>query len=870
MATGAELIGRAEILDGLCSALSAGGAGAVLLGQGGVGKTAVLNAVADRLKADFHTIPVRGTAIAAETPYGALAFLLSGLPEGDEQDPLRVLQELSRVFAARAGGNRVLVTVDNADRLDPFSVMVLSQLVRRGSIAVLAAAASIQFKAGHELVGLWSEGLLRRVDLELLTERQTRQLMQQLLGGGVSALAAATMWRETEGSPRMIRLMTGAQVRSGTLVRRESTWVRTAPFVRTGEVSEVLDTMLDRLGTHERKLVEVLALCVSVPLPRVLELVPEAGVDSLEEQQLICVTGNPPMVRLGSGNPGSVIAASMAPGRMRELWEEAAGGMDPRDMDGEELTAFLGWALSCGEDLAPADALRAARAANRRADAAAALRFIRTVPPAARSQEMVLEEIRALQGAGYLDKALRVFREAEPRLVPGERSSYVPLLLLHCHTLAWIPGAGDPLQALAAIEESCPEEGDSPELAAAFVLARSALAADAGRLRQVPGSLARVSRDGRLSLATRIQAAALSAHVLALAGRTDEALQILEQLGPPKDYAVNAANAGEVCTRIFDTYVVSGELDRAVAFVRAFDETGVRPSWQGSAGELAVAVLAAWQGQDGAVRDALDGAIGQLRNHDPQDMLPLALTLGAYVHRDRLPEAAELLRQARSAKKAPGYFRGFLLSYFSLLAEDTDDGVRCGRLRSEAAAARAAGYTAPALLFLSAAVRAGDKQAAADVLETANEGNGRFADLLTGFAAGVLNDDPALLVTAAKGFLERGQYLLSRDAARDAARAAERSLPNSSAGERKHLGRTARAVANASLRRMRHVGGRAKTLAELSEFEADLAHRVVTLATTTQIARELNLSPRTIEWHLGKIFAKLHVSGRSELAEILA
>ncbi|MCC9175215.1 helix-turn-helix transcriptional regulator [Arthrobacter sp. zg-Y179] len=861
----AGLIGRNDLLDDLCSALAAGGAGAVILGQPGAGKTAVLNAVADRLRADFHVIPVRGTAIAAETPYGALAYLVSGLPEGSDQDPLQLLQELSRSFDSEAQENPVLVTVDNADRLDRFSVMVLSQLLRRGKIAVLAAA-SQPMDADHELVGLWSEGLVERVDLELLTERQTRQLMQELLGGPVSSLAAGTMWQETAGSPRLIRLMTGAQVRSGTLVRRETIWVRTAPFVRTGEVSEVFDTVLDRLGAHERRLVEVLALCISLPLSSVLELVPAAAVETLEEQQVISVGGDPPSVRLGGGTPGSVIAASMAPGRRRELWEDVAVRIDPTDMDGEELTAFLGWALSCGEEVRPADALRAARAANDRADAAAALRFVRSVPSKAASQEMVLEEVRALHSVGQLDKALRVFRDAQPRLASEKRSSFVPLMLLYSHLLARVPGSGDPQQALAAIEESCPAEGDSPELEAALVIARTALAADGGRLPLVPDRLTSLAGDGKLGQATRMQAAALSAHVLALAGRTGEALHILDQLGQPENYALNAANAGEVCTRIFDTYVLSGELARAAEFVRAFDEAGVRPSYQGSAGELAVAVLAAWQGQERGTRDALTGAIGQLLIHDPQDMLPLARTLTAYIHRERRPEAAEMLRQARAGRQYYGYFRGFLLRYFAILSEDADDGIRSGRLRGEAASAHAAGYAAPALLFLSAAVRAGDKDAAEDVIRVSKDVSGRFSGLMADFAAGLLNDDPARLVAAAKGFIECGQYLLSRDAAR----AAEHRLTNCTAGERKTLARAAREVANASMRRMQHSGDRAETLAELSEFEADLARRAVTIATTTQIAGDLNLSPRTIEWHLGKIFAKLHVSGRTELSEILA
>ncbi|WP_146363590.1 AAA family ATPase [Arthrobacter yangruifuii] len=857
-----ELIGRDEVLDGLCSDLIAGRPGAVILGGAGVGKTAVLRAVADRLQENFRIVPVRGTAISARTPYGALAFLLSYVPEGAEQDPLQLLQELNRSLSSRTGQGRVLVLVDNADRLDRFSIMVLSQLLRRGNIAVLATA-STHSEISEELVRLWSEGLLERVELDPLTERQTRLLMQQLLDGQVSSLAAGTMWRETEGNPLLVRLLTPAQVHHGTLVLRDAVWVRTAAFVHTGEVSEVLDKVLGRLGTAERRLVEILAQCVSLPLSSVLEFLPASQVDALEEQQIISVAGSPAAVRLRGRAPGTVIAESIPPGRKRKLWEDTSALVNTEDLDGEELMAFVGWTLSCGEKVPPAEILRAARAANRRADPAAALRFVRTVPRARRSQELVLEEVRALHLTGHLPEAVRVLQDAEPQLVPQERSSYVPLMLLHIRTQARLPGSGDPLQTLAAVEGSCPAEGEHPELEAAVVMARSALAADGGCVRDVPDRLAELAGDSALAPFIRMEAAALHAHVLALAGRNTEALQVLKRLGPPEDYAVHAGNAGEVCTRIFDAYILTGELGLAADFVRSFDDLGVRPSYQGAAGELAVAVLAAWQGQDRAARDALAGALAQLRFDDPQDMLPLARVLSAYVRREEHPEAAGLPGQQKAAGRRPGYAKDFLLRYFSALTDNTDDGVP--RLRAEVGSARAAGYTAPALLFLSAAVRKGDREAAAEVLSTAREVSGRFSELVADFAAGILRDDPALLVTAAKGFNDRGHYLL----ARDAAQAAEDRLANGSSAERKKLARTARALVNASLRRMHHFGSRAETLAILSQFEADLAQRAVTIATTTQIARELNLSPRTIEWHLGKIFAKLHVSGRSELAEIL-
>ncbi|MDN3905274.1 AAA family ATPase [Arthrobacter sp. YD2] len=863
----ADLVGRAATLDKLCESLTAGGAGAIILGRAGVGKTAFLRAAADRLQADFHIVYLRGSAISAQTPYGALSVLISELPESVADNPLRLLQELSRSLAAKARGLRVLLAVDNADRLDRSTCMVLSQLLRRGSIAVLAAA-SLRWEAGDELLDLWSEGLLERLELEALSERQTRDLMQQMLGGTVSSLAAGTMWREGEGSPRYIRLMTGQQVLSGTLVNRGGVWVRTAPFIPTGDISEVVDTVLDRLDARERRFVEILALCAGMPMDTALDLVPASVIDLLEEQQVIEVGGRGPRVVLAAGTGASIIAESMAPGRKRHLWEEVSSLMDPAAMEPAELVSYVSWTMACGELPAPDDARRAAYEANNNADGRSALRFARAVPSDVRGQELVLEELRALYALGDLEEAVRVFQGIEQRLDPARRSSYVPLLLLHARALSRLPGAGDPAPVLAAIEATRPEAGDTADHEAAAVLVKASLAAYRGNPGGVHTELAQLAADRRLSPSTRIQVRVLQANTLALSGQLHEALEIVEGLGAPLEYPVTARSSEEVCTRIFDTYLLAGELERAAEFVRAFDEAGIRPSYHGSAGELAQALLAVWKGQRAAAAEALAGGVGQLAVHDPRDMMPLARTLTAWIHRQQGQNSAEAGEPAEShrPKFLPDSFRRFQISYFSILAGDLERETCCRLLRTEAIQSEGEGNTAYALHFLAAALRFGDREAAAAILRLHRDTHGRFGTLLREYAAGLLQADPDRLTAAARGLGGLGQHQLCLAAARTAAEL----LSAGTAEEDRRLARTARDLANSSLRRMEHAGGQRETLAELSEFEADLAHRAVTMATTSQIARELNLSPRTIEWHLGKIFAKLHVSGRAELAEVLA
>jgi LuxR family maltose regulon positive regulatory protein len=83
------------------------------------------------------------------------------------------------------------------------------------------------------------------------------------------------------------------------------------------------------------------------------------------------------------------------------------------------------------------------------------------------------------------------------------------------------------------------------------------------------------------------------------------------------------------------------------------------------------------------------------------------------------------------------------------------------------------------------------------------------------------------------------------------------------------MGATRMVDLTARERRAGGVGARQGSAGDLSPQEQQIAKLVAAGATNREVSAELFVSPKTVEYHLTRIFRKLSIARRSELADVL-
>lgn len=847
--------------------------GAIVVGATGMGKTALASLALSALEPAPDTVRIHPSETLAEVSFGALAPYLGSVE--DTADVMGVLRELVEVLPRRAQGGagsgqgRPLLVVDDAHFLDPASRFVLSQLVMTSTVRLLALSTGTDAADATEDSALGA-GQLPVLALEPLDVEEIRALCTEVLGGDVPVGTAETVAALTTGNPLLVRVWLGCAVEQSALVRISGVWtvVRADPQPNE-DMRDLVRSLHGRMGGAQQEAMELLALAGPLPRMTLSAVTTPGSVEELLESGAASVDRSG-LVRSSSDLYADVLRALVPPGRsfrLLERWRGVVGtGVSPNHRQ-------VLWAVECGDPVPLQVLAGAAAAAN---DAGEPLTALHLCQAAGEDRAVALETARALLGLG---RPLSALSEADRVVEAACNAATLQAALALATSAMWRIGASSKeLDQLAdAWVQRAGEVGADETLRAGIEILRfwgcrldGVLPPDAGlrlgELRQVTGTTAEF----------RLLCTLLLSDVHWMGGRTDTAASLTAEAWSMLESqpALACSYSAQVIGRHALSLVASGRYAQAEAFLdnAASSDPGEAIRRQGTRQSLR-GMLHMHQGRlDEALEELREGTAA-LSLSDPMQLLPLMVGLLDLLCAETGVAAGEGNGQAAPlalASRGP-YDLWLLARAFAAAAGTAPAGDRGtarppnGNLDSLATEARE--KKLPLVLReirVLACLREHGNRANQLLGEAAVGLEGPRSRMLGQIARCGDADDPDRLETAAGYAEEAGAIAL---AAELLARAV---LLRVERGEEKPAGYTLRRL-HLLTRGLGVLGSRnvllARSHGELTTRERDIVALAADGNNNRQIANLLTLSQRTVEGHLYRIYSKLGIGERSELAD---
>jgi len=919
-----ELIGRQEELArlaGFLGNLAAGPRALLLEGEAGIGKTALWQAgLADAQACGQRTLSCRPAGAEVKLSFAALGDLLAGAlqealaalpgpqrraleaalllaePEGEPPDQRAIGLGLLNVLRNLSFAGPVLVAVDDAHWLDQPSAAALGFALRRLATEPVGVLATLRLAGGEPPAVALDRWLpAERLRVGPLSLAAVHELLRTRLGASPSRPTLVRLHEAAGGNPFFALELGRALLEQG----REP--APDEPLPVPAGLRALVRARLARLPASARQsLLAVAALSrPTVALAAAAAGRGERGWADLERAArtgVIAYEGD----RVDFVHPlfASTVYAEASPLQRRRLHRSLAELVT----DGEERARHLALAAD-GPDLEVAATLdEAAVTAHLRGapGAAAALcEQAQALTPGDRSGERRRRSMEAASYhllAGDTSRARVLLEEAVSSVPPGAGRARLLQRLgqVHYHEDSWATAEEVLSQALA-------EAGDNR-------LLRCEIEQGLSFARQVRGDIPAAAARARAALELAEQAAdpRLVSESLVLVSLYEFLLghgirgDLMERAATLEEPAA-AAQPGRPAQLLSRRLVWAVMLKWADQFDEArasFEEVHRQMLERGDEGSLAfllsnLSELECWAGNwDQAALYAAEGArLATLTGQGTMVSANLYAKALVEAHRGLVDSARAAAEEALAHATASGNAAVALMSLSALGFLEVSLGHPADahtQLRPISEGLAAHGLGEPGVLRfvpdqIQALIELGELEQARGLVEALEE-RGRALDRAWALATAArsralllaADGDLAGAQAALEGALhaherlpqpfERGRTLLvlgSVQRRRGEKRAARETLEQALLTFER-LG--APLWAEKARGELRRIGGRTASSSQLSETEERIVALVCAGQTNQQVARALSLSAKTVAWNLSKVYRKLGVRSRTELA----
>jgi DNA-binding CsgD family transcriptional regulator len=865
-------VGREGEIEQIETAL-ARGRGVLLAGPAGVGKTRLLEAVLERATARGTTaLNVVGSRASASIPLGCLSSLLA--TAGDAPPDAAGLVLVRQALEAAGAGRSIVLAIDDAHWLDDPSAALVHQLVA-GKDALVIASVREGEEVPPEVTALWKDGLLERIDIAPLGTEAMVAMLEAVLGGQVERAGALRLGERCRGNALFLRELLDEAKRLGLVELQHGVWTIGDPPARSARLAELVAERIGNLDESALNALELVALGEPIGIDELDRLASMAAVEELERRGLIrlVVDGRRQQVRLDHPVHGDVVRAQLPELRRRRLLAALADDLEQHGARrrGDPLRMTL-LRLDAGGDADPALLVAGAWEAYLASAGPTAERLARAAFDTARTFDTAQLLARVLFEEGKYEEQQDVWIEAGPLA----KTEVERALVAVGQAGGYFWGLGDLDRARQILIDA---EREFDPASSAFWDVRATRAhheSQAGLQRDAIELLAGCPPLSRLGPRSLAQVALTYAFALPAVGSGEDALAVIDMAIQRRAedtefitiYVVSLLNAAkatacvnigrlaearDIATRGYEAALRGGERTTQAYFANTLGWVELHSGQLAEANRYYREGTALFRAHKhvGPARWALGGllfAAGLARDRDVATEAERALD-------DFGPHPAGLFdvpfRRARA---------------WAALANDDP-----ARARAELAAAielaRERQLPAEEAACLHDSVRLGEAQEVVDrLVELAESCDGELIPAMAAHAMGLAKGDVDMLDEVATRFADMGFLLKAAEAAMGAAEAAAR------AGDQQRATRLSN--------RATEMAARCETPATpmltspqmpvpLTNREREIAILAASGLTSRLISERLFLSTRTVDNHLARIYTKLGISGRQELADAL-
>ena len=862
------LSGRSVEIARLTALLAGGGTGALVVGDEGVGKSRLLAEVSDRLeRGRIVVISITATPGSALLPMGSLAQLM---PVGSASTGLPVLPVLRSTIAERAAGRRAVLVIDDVHHLDDASAVLINQLVTNGDAGLVASQTSKTI-APEPMARLWQDGVVERIELTPLGRDQMTEMAEAFAGCPLDALSLELLWETSRGNAMFVREVLMAARESGNLrVEGGFASIRSVPAT----APRLVDFVRHRIGDLDDDSAEALLLvAVGEPLgPGELpERVTTELLARMDAAGLITTArdGHRVVIRLLHPLFGEVLRAGASPWQLQQAHRDLAAEVGARGTRRRyDQLRLAHWSVAGQVPVERSLLLEAARTARFSQD----LDLARDLAEFAWQRGQDFETGELLADVYYELGETAAAAALRPAWIAAATTDdeRIRVEINAASTHFW--KRGDEAAAIAALDRA--EASPASSWRDEAIAVRSLLLSAQGRAKE-SAALAEPLAD-RPPDRVLIQAAMALSHAYRIMGRPDDAVAVC-------DRAMQAyAGLGEQIALI--TIRVLG-VGRSLALVEAGrlshaeDESRHAMQLARTEGEVGAIGLAAlvhgWllftQGRLRSAHRALRLAEASFEQTGHLGMLRwahIALALTSATMDDAAGAEWWLERLDQGDAHPADLFGASLIRARAWTESSRGEPVRARKLLDSGAdERRELGDVQGELSCLYDLARLGGAAGSLErTLAVAQRCQGPLSAAISAHVQAMASGDAAELGAAADRLADLGALLWAAEAAYSAADASRRKGDPRMAAHWSRLASEWRGQCE-----MAATPGLVADLAPvpLTRREREVAMLAADGLPAREIGERLYVSRRTVESHLARIYAKLGISSRAELATLM-